>query len=106
MTPKNMDELMKTFLNTELNSNEEPFAVMFFFRNKHIMCDFGTGNNNKMNFVERNRQDVVNILESVYRGATKGKGQVNSPKGKIYRGKNKQLKNMLSLYMCCDSDPG
>lgn len=55
---------------------------MFFFRNKHIMCDFGTGNNNKMNFVERNRQDVVNILEAVYRGATKGKGQVNSPKGK------------------------
>jgi DIM1 family U5 snRNP protein len=54
---------------------------MFFFRNKHIMCDFGTGNNNKMNFVERNRQDVVNILEAVYRGATKGKGQVNSPKG-------------------------
>jgi DIM1 family U5 snRNP protein len=64
-----------------LNTNEEPFAVMFFFRNKHIMCDFGTGNNNKMNFVERNRQDVVNILEAVYRGATKGKGQVNSPKG-------------------------
>lgn len=64
----------------ELNSSEEPFAVMFFFRNKHIMCDFGTGNNNKMNFVERNRQDVVNILEAVYRGATKGKGQVNSPK--------------------------
>lgn len=47
------------------------------------MCDFGTGNNNKMNFVERNRQDVVNILEAVYRGATKGKGQVNSPKGKF-----------------------
>lgn len=45
------------------------------------MCDFGTGNNNKMNFVERNRQDVINILEAVYRGATKGKGQVNSPKG-------------------------
>ena len=55
---------------------------MFFFRNKHIMCDFGTGNNNKMNFVERNRQDVINILEAVYRGATKGKGQVNSPKGR------------------------
>lgn len=47
------------------------------------MCDFGTGNNNKMNFVERNRQDVINILEAVYRGATKGKGQVNSPKGQL-----------------------
>ena len=24
-------------------------TVMFFFRNRHIMVDFGTGNNNKMN---------------------------------------------------------
>ena len=25
-------------------------TVMFFFRNRHIMVDFGTGNNNKLNF--------------------------------------------------------
>lgn len=51
---------------------------MLFFRNKHIMCDFGTG---KKNFIERNKQDVINILEAVYRRATKGKGLVNSPEG-------------------------
>lgn len=26
----------------------DPCTVMFFFRNKHIMIDLGTGNNNKM----------------------------------------------------------
>jgi hypothetical protein len=25
----------------------DPVTVMFFFRNKHIMIDLGTGNNNK-----------------------------------------------------------
>src|SRR5689334_3127191 len=25
----------------------DPFAVMFFWRNKHVMVDCGTGNNNK-----------------------------------------------------------
>ena len=25
----------------------DPCTVMFFFRNKHIMIDLGTGNNNK-----------------------------------------------------------
>ena len=28
----------------------DPCTVMFFFRNRHIMVDFGTGNNNKMNW--------------------------------------------------------
>ncbi len=28
----------------------DPCSIMFFFRNKHIMVDFGTGNNNKLNF--------------------------------------------------------
>lgn len=31
----------------------DPMTVMFFFRNKHIMCDFGTGNNNKLTLVVR-----------------------------------------------------
>ena len=26
----------------------DPCTVMFFFRNKHIMIDLGTGNNNKI----------------------------------------------------------
>ena len=28
----------------------DPSTVMFFFRNKHIMIDLGTGNNNKINW--------------------------------------------------------
>src|SRR3569833_434424 len=26
----------------------DPCSILFFWRNKHIMCDFGTGNNNKV----------------------------------------------------------
>ena len=55
-------------------------SVMFFFRNRHIMVDFGTGNNNKLNWALKEKQDMIDILEAVYRGATKGKGLVVSPK--------------------------
>lgn len=55
-------------------------TVMFFYRNKHIMVDFGTGNNNKLNFNLNSRQDLIDILECVYRGARKGSGLVHPPK--------------------------
>lgn len=57
----------------------DPMTVMFFFRNRHIMVDFGTGNNNKLNFVVDSRQGMIDIIETVYRGARKGKGLVVSP---------------------------
>ncbi|KAF8879579.1 mitosis protein DIM1-domain-containing protein [Infundibulicybe gibba] len=50
----------------------DPCTVMFFYRNKHIMIDLGTGNNNKM--------CMIDIVETVYRGASKGRGLVVSPK--------------------------
>ena len=28
----------------------DPCTIMFFYRNRHIMVDFGTGDNNKLNF--------------------------------------------------------
>lgn len=28
----------------------DPVTLMFFFRNKHMMIDLGTGNNNKINW--------------------------------------------------------
>lgn len=31
----------------------DPCTILFFFRNKHMMVDFGTGNNNKLNWVVR-----------------------------------------------------
>ncbi|ODV98553.1 hypothetical protein PACTADRAFT_83797 [Pachysolen tannophilus NRRL Y-2460] len=58
----------------------DPMTIMFFFRNKHMMCDFGTGNNNKLNFVLKDKQELIDIIETIYRGARKGKGLVVSPK--------------------------
>jgi DIM1 family U5 snRNP protein len=58
----------------------DPMTIMFFFRNRHMMVDFGTGNNNKMTWPLEDKQDLIDILEVVYRGARKGKGLVISPK--------------------------
>ena len=55
-------------------------TVMFFFRNKHIMIDLGTGNNNKINWALEDKQELIDIIETVYRGAKKGRGLVVSPK--------------------------
>ena len=55
-------------------------TVMFFFRNKHIMIDLGTGNNNKINWPLTSKQEMIDIIETVYRGAKKGRGLVVSPK--------------------------
>lgn len=58
----------------------DPMTIMFFFRNKHMMCDFGTGNNNKLNWVLEDKQELIDIIETIYRGAKKGRGLVVSPK--------------------------
>lgn len=58
----------------------DPCTVMFFHRNKHIMVDLGTGNNNKINWAFSNKQEFIDIVETVYRGARKGRGLVVSPK--------------------------
>ncbi|CAF9935680.1 MAG: U4/U6-U5 snRNP complex subunit dib1 [Heterodermia speciosa] len=58
----------------------DPVTLMFFFRNKHMMCDFGTGNNNKLNWVLEDKQELIDIVETIYRGAKKGRGLVVSPK--------------------------
>lgn len=47
-------------------------TLMFFYRNKHIMIDLGTGNNNKINWPIDNKQELIDIVETVYRGASKG----------------------------------
>eukprot|EP01126_Amoeba_proteus_P024278 TRINITY_DN24491_c0_g1_i2.p1 TRINITY_DN24491_c0_g1~~TRINITY_DN24491_c0_g1_i2.p1 ORF type:complete len:143 (-),score=33.25 TRINITY_DN24491_c0_g1_i2:229-657(-) len=58
----------------------DPLAVMFFFRNKHMMIDLGTGNNNKINWPMSDKQEIIDIFECVYKGARKGRGLVVSPK--------------------------
>ena len=58
----------------------DPCTVMFFYRNKHIMIDLGTGNNNKINWAMEDPQELIDIIETVFRGARKGRGLVVSPK--------------------------
>lgn len=58
----------------------DEMTIMFFFRNRHIMIDLGTGNNNKINFTITDKQEMIDIFETVYRGARKGRGLVVSPK--------------------------
>ncbi|CAI7609896.1 unnamed protein product [Penicillium discolor] len=54
----------------------DPMTIMFFYRNKHMMCDFGTGNNNKLNWVLEDKQELIDIIETIYKGAKKGRGLV------------------------------
>lgn len=39
----------------------DPMTLMFFYRNRHIMIDTGTGNNNKINWVLKETQDLIDI---------------------------------------------
>ena len=55
-------------------------TLMFFFRNKHMMIDLGTGNNNKINWAITRKEEMIDILETIYRGAIRGRGLVVSPK--------------------------
>ncbi|KAL0232879.1 hypothetical protein GEMRC1_011626 [Eukaryota sp. GEM-RC1] len=58
----------------------DPVSVMFFFRNKHIMVDIGTGENNKITIPIADDQEFIDIVETVYRGASKGQGLVMGPR--------------------------
>lgn len=44
-----------------------------------MKIDLGTGNNNKINWALDNKQEFIDIVETIYRGAIKGKGLVISP---------------------------
>lgn len=45
----------------------------------HVFCTH-TGNNNKINWPMQDEQEFIDIAETVYRGARKGRGLVISPK--------------------------
>ncbi|KAL6927528.1 hypothetical protein ACO0SA_003827 [Hanseniaspora valbyensis] len=59
--------------------DDDDFAVMFFWQNKHIMIDFDTGDNNKMNFVVNNKQEFIDIVEVVYKNCRRGRISCRSP---------------------------
>ena len=50
----------------------DPCTVMFFFRNKHIMIDLGTGNNNKVNWAMDDKQEFIDIVRGGVRGRAQG----------------------------------
>ncbi|KAB1279014.1 Thioredoxin-like protein 4A [Camelus dromedarius] len=54
-----------------------PRTVVFFFRNKHIPIDLGTGNSNSNMIIwaTRNKQ-TIDAIETMYQGAWKGRGPV------------------------------
>ena len=58
----------------------DPMTLMFFYRNKHMMIDLGTGNNNKINWPLKDKQELIDVCEVIYKGARKGKGLVVAPK--------------------------
>lgn len=43
----------------------------------------GDSNNNKLNWVLEDKQELIDIIETIYRGAKKGRGLVVSPKGRF-----------------------
>lgn len=56
---------------------------------QHIMIDLGTGNNNKINWAMTDKQEFIDVVETVYRGARKGRGLVVSPKGRMVMGESR-----------------
>jgi hypothetical protein len=53
--------------------------------NKHMMCDFGTGNNNnnnnnKLNWVLEDKQELIDILDTIHRGAKRGRDWMSALK--------------------------
>lgn len=61
-------------------ASTHPLLAFFFAFSQHIMIDLGTGNNNKINWAFNDKQEFIDIVETVYRGARKGRGLVVSPK--------------------------
>lgn len=58
---------------------DDPVSIMFFFRNRHMMVDLGTGNNNKIDWPLTDKQKLLDIIECVYLAAKKGQGLAETP---------------------------
>jgi hypothetical protein len=84
----------------------DTMTIMFFYRNKHMMCDFGTGNNNKLNWVLEDKQELIDIIETIYKGAKKGRGLVVSPKGRIAHSLRRVAKQLLTAMQIIRRDTG
>lgn len=72
----------------EMYELKDACSVMFFFRNKIVQVDYGTGENNKMTFAVATKQEFIDICEVPYRCAWCVKSPINYA-GRDAQGKKK-----------------
>jgi len=66
---------------------EDDVHVMFFYENEHVQVDCGSGRNTSINFPIKESQEMIDLIELVFRGAKKGKKKVDSNKDYSTKGK-------------------
>ena len=62
----------------EMYELEDDVNLMFFYQNRHIQVDCGSGVHSRVHFPLRNDQEAIDMLEVVFRGAQKGRKKVST----------------------------